>query len=177
MGDTKIKVVDEKGQEVPRGEQGELLVKGTCVTKGYLHKPEATREVFDKDGWFHSGDIAVMDEDGYAFIVDRSKDMINVGGEKVFPSEVEDIMLTNPKIKDLALVGIADELKGEAVKAFIVLKEGKAGTAEEIQEFCKERMAPYKVPTVVEFVEEIPRSASGKALRRLLRERESDQGS
>jgi long-chain acyl-CoA synthetase len=177
MADTKIKVVDEKGQEVPRGEQGELLVKGTCVTKGYLNKPEATREVFDQDGWFHSGDIAIMDEDGYAFIVDRSKDMINVGGEKVFPSEVEDIMLTNPKIKDLALVGMADELKGEAVKAFIVLKDGESGTAEEIQEFCKERMAPYKVPTVVEFVEEIPRSASGKALRRLLRERESDQGS
>jgi len=116
-----------------------------------------------------------MDDDGYAYIVDRSKDMINVGGEKVFPSEVEDIMLTNPKIKDLALVGMPDELKGEAVKAFIVLKEGEKGTAEEIQEFCRERMAPYKVPTVVEFVEEIPRSASGKALRRLLREREMEQ--
>ncbi len=176
MAETKIRVVDETGQEVPSGERGELLVKGTCVTKGYLNKPEATREVFDADGWFHSGDIAIMDEDGYAYIVDRSKDMINVGGEKVFPSEVEDIMLTNPKIKDLALVGMPDELKGEAVKAFIVLKEGEEGTVEEIQEFCKERMAPYKVPTVVEFVEEIPRSASGKALRRLLREGQSEQG-
>jgi long-chain acyl-CoA synthetase len=116
-----------------------------------------------------------MDEDGYAYIVDRNKDMINVGGEKVFPSEVEDIMLTHSKIKDLSLVGIPDEIKGEAVKAFIVLKEGEEGSAEEIQEFCKERMAPFKVPSAVEFVEEIPRSASGKALRRLLRDREANQ--
>ncbi len=143
------------------------------MTKGYLNKPDATREVFDEDGWFHSGDIAIMDEDGYAYIVDRIKDMINVGGEKVFPSEVEDLMLTIPIIKDLVLVGIPDELKGETVKAFIQLNEGEVANAKEIQGFCKQRMAPYKVPTMIEFVEEIPRSASGKALRRLLREQES----
>jgi long-chain acyl-CoA synthetase len=173
MGDTQIKVVDENGQEVPRGEPGELLVKGTCVTRGYLNNPEATQAVFDGGGWFHSGDIAIMDDDGYAYIVDRNKDMINVGGEKVFPSEVEDIMLAHPKIKDLTLIGIPDEIKGETVKAFIQLKEGEAGEAEEIQEFCRERIAPFKVPSVVEFVDEIPRSASGKALRRLLRDREA----
>jgi len=172
MDDARIKVVDDQGKTLPPGEQGELCVKGTCVTRGYLNRPEATAEVFDPDGWFHAGDIAVMDEDGYAFIVDRKKDMINVGGEKVFPSEVEDMMLVHPKIKDLVIVGIPDDLKGEAPKAFIQLKEGEAATLEEIRAFCKPRMAPYKVPVAVAFVDEIPRSAAGKALRRLLRDKE-----
>jgi long-chain acyl-CoA synthetase len=175
MADTKLKVIGENGKEAPVGQRGELCCKGTCVTKGYLNKPEATREVFDEEGWFHSGDIAIMDEDGYAYIVDRKKDMINVGGEKLFPNEVEDIMLTNPKIKDLVIVGIPDELKGEVGKAFIELKKEEQATEEEIKEFCKTRMAPYKVPAVIEFVGEIPRSASGKALRRLLRDKEWEQ--
>ena len=175
MADTTLKVIDEDGKEVPVGERGELCCKGTCVTMGYLNKPEATREVFDEDGWFHSGDIAVMDEDGYAYIVDRKKDMINVGGEKLFPSEVEDIMLTNPKIKDLVIIGIPDELKGEVGKAFIELKKGEGATEDEIKGFCKTRMAPYKIPAVMEFVDEIPRSASGKALRRLLRDKELEK--
>ena len=172
MDDAQIKVVDEQGRTLPPGEQGELCVKGTCVTNGYLNKPEATAEVFDPDGWFYAGDIAVMDEDGYAYIVDRKKDMINVGGEKVFPSEVEDMMLVHPKIKDLVIVGIPDELKGEAPKAFIQINEGETSTLEEIREFCKPIMAPYKVPVAVEFIDEIPRSAAGKALRRLLRDKE-----
>jgi len=172
MADAQIKVVDDQGETLPAGEQGELCVKGTCVTKGYLNKPEATAAVFDPDGWFHAGDIAVMDAEGYAYIVDRKKDMINVGGEKVFPSEVEDMMLVHPKIKDMVIVGIPDELKGEAPKAFIQLKEGETSSLEEIRVFCKPRMAPYKVPVAVEFVHEIPRSAAGKALRRLLRDKE-----
>ncbi len=170
MDDAEIKVVDEKGQSLPAGEQGELCVRGTCVTQGYLHKPEVTEAVFDGEGWFHSGDIAYIDDDGYAYIVDRIKDMINVGGEKVFPSEVEDMMLAHPKIKDLVIVGIPDELKGEAPKAFIQLKEGVSGTEEEIRAYCRTRMAPYKVPVAVQFINEIPRAASGKALRRLLKE-------
>jgi long-chain acyl-CoA synthetase len=172
MDDAEIKVVDEKGQSLSPGEQGELCVKGTCVTKGYLNKPEVTEAVFDREGWFHSGDIAYIDGDGYAYIVDRKKDMINVGGEKVFPSEVEDMMLAHPKIKDLVIVGIPDELKGEAPKAFIQLKEGVNATEEEIKSFCRSMMAPYKVPVAVQFIDEIPRAASGKALRRLLREKE-----
>ena len=172
MDDAETKVIDDKGNELPRGEQGELCVKGTCVTKGYLNKPEATAEVFDAEGWFRAGDIAYMDEDGYAYIVDRKKDMINVGGEKVFPSEVEDMMLVHPKIKDLVIVGIPDDLKGEAPKAFIELNEGETATLEEIREFCKPRMAPYKAPVAVEFIDEVPRSAAGKALRRLLRDKE-----
>jgi len=172
MDDSEIKVVDDNGNTLPPGEQGELCVKGTCVTNGYLNRPDATAEVFDSEGWFHAGDIAYMDEDGYAYIVDRKKDMINVGGEKVFPSEVEDMMLVHPKIRDLVIVGIPDELKGEAPKAFIQLNEGETVTLEEIREFCKPIMAPYKVPVAVELVEEIPRSAAGKALRRLLRDKE-----
>jgi long-chain acyl-CoA synthetase len=172
MDDAEIKVIDDEGNTLPPGEQGELCVKGTCVTNGYLNKPEATAEVFDPEDWFHAGDVAYMDEDGYAYIVDRKKDMINVGGEKVFPSEVEDMMLVHPKIKDLVIVGIPDDLKGEAPKAFIQLAEGETSTLEEIREFCKPRMAPYKVPVAVEFVDEVPRSAAGKALRRLLRDKE-----
>ena len=172
MDDAEIKVVDDEGNTLPPHEQGELCVKGTCVTNGYLNRPDATAEVFDSEGWFHAGDIAYMDEDGYAYIVDRKKDMINVGGEKVFPSEVEDMMLVHPKIRDLVIVGIPDELKGEAPKAFIHLNEGETATLEEIKEFCKSRMAPYKVPVAVKFVEEVPRSAAGKALRRLLRDKE-----
>jgi long-chain acyl-CoA synthetase len=172
MDDAVLKVVDERGNTLPPGEQGELCVKGTCVTNGYLNKPDVTAEVFDAEGWFYSGDIAYMDDDGYAYIVDRKKDMINVGGEKVFPSEVEDMMIEHPKIKDLVIVGIPDDLKGEAPKAFIQLTEGEKTTAEEIREYCKARMAPYKVPVAVAFLKEIPRSAAGKALRRELRDRE-----
>jgi long-chain acyl-CoA synthetase len=172
MDDAQIKVIDESGNSLPAGEQGELCVRGTCVTNGYLNKPEVTKEAFDAEGWFHSGDIAFMDEDGYAYIVDRKKDMINVGGEKVFPAEVEDMMINHPQIKDLAIVGIPDELKGEAPKAFVVLKEGEGMALEELRAYCKPLMAPYKVPVALEFVDEIPRLASGKALRRQLRERE-----
>ena len=172
MDDAQIKVVDQDGNILPPNQQGELCVEGTCVTNGYLNKPDATAAVFDPDGWFYSGDIAYMDDDGYAYIVDRKKDMINVGGEKVFPSEVEDMMLSHPKIKDLVIVGIPDEIKGEAPKAFIQLKEGESSSFEEIRDFCKPRMAPYKVPVAVEFLREIPRSAAGKALRRLLRDKE-----
>ncbi len=169
MADAAMKVIDGNGNTLPPYQPGELCVKGTCVTSGYLNKPDATREAFDPEGWFHSGDIAYMDEDGYAYIVDRKKDMINVGGEKVFPAEVEDMMIAHPKIHDLAIVGIPDELKGEAPKAFIVLKDGETSSLEEIREFCKTRMAPYKVPVAVEFIDEVPRLASGKALRRQLR--------
>jgi long-chain acyl-CoA synthetase len=172
MDDAEIKVIDEHGGTLAPGQQGELCIRGTCVTRGYLNKPDATKEAFDTEGWFHSGDVAYIDEDGFAYIVDRKKDMINVGGEKVFPSEVEDMMLAHAKIKDLVIVGIPDDLKGEAPKAFIQLQESENASEEEIREYCKTKMAPYKVPVAVEFIEEVPRSASGKALRRSLRDKE-----
>jgi long-chain acyl-CoA synthetase len=172
MADAQLKVIDENGNTLPPGQQGELCAKGTCVTNGYLNKPEVTEAAFDAEGWFHSGDIAYMDEDGFAYVVDRKKDMINVGGEKVFPSEVEDMLLDHPQIKDLVIVGIPDEIKGEAPKAFIQLQEGETCTEAEIRAYCKAKMAPYKVPVAVEFIEEVPRSASGKALRRTLQDKE-----
>ena len=172
MDDAVLKVIDEEGRALPPGRQGELCVRGTCVTKGYLNKPDVTAKVFDGEGWFHSGDIAYMDEDGYAFIVDRKKDMINVGGEKVFPSEVEDMMINHPKIKDLVIVGVPDDLRGEAPKAFIALKEGESMTLEELRGYCKPLMAPYKIPVAVAFLDEIPRSAAGKAQRKQLKDKE-----
>lgn len=172
MADARLKVIDENGNTLPPGQQGELCAKGTCVTRGYLNKPEVTRAAFDAEGWFHSGDIAYMDEDGFAYVVDRKKDMINVGGEKVYPSQVEDMMLDHPQIKDLVIVGIPDEIKGEAPKAFIQLQEGATCTEAEIRAYCRTQMAPYKVPVAVEFIEEVPRSASGKALRRTLQDKE-----
>ena len=172
MADSELKVIDENGNILPPGKQGELCAKGTCVTNGYLNKPEVTQAAFDSEGWFHSGDIAYMDEDGFAYVVDRKKDMINVGGEKVFPSEVEDMMLDHPQIKDLVIVGIPDEIKGEAPKAFIQLQEGESSTEAEIREWCKTKMAPFKVPVAVQYIEEVPRSASGKALRRILQDKE-----
>lgn len=172
MADAQLKVIDENGNSLPPGKQGELCARGTCVTNGYLNKPEVTKVAFDAEGWFHSGDIAYMDEDGFAYIVDRKKDMINVGGEKVFPSEVEDMMLDHPQIKDLVIVGIPDEIKGEAPKAFIQLQEDETTTEAEIRAYCKTKMAPFKVPVAVQFIEEVPRSASGKALRRTLQDKE-----
>jgi long-chain acyl-CoA synthetase len=171
MGDTEFRVVNEKGEDVPLGEPGELLCRGTAVMKGYLNKPEATRAVIDKEGWFHTGDIVTMDKDGYIFIVDRTKDMINFGGFKVYPREVEEVLHTYPKIRDAAVVGVKDEVKSELVKAFIVVKDGENVTEDEISRYCREKMASYKIPRIIEFVDQIPRSASGKTLRRILREK------
>jgi long-chain acyl-CoA synthetase len=171
MGDTQFRVVNEKGEDVPLGEPGELLCRGTAVMKGYLNKPEATRAVIDEEGWFHTGDIVTMDKDGYVYIVDRTKDMINFGGFKVYPREVEEVLHKHPKVRDAAVVGIKDEVKSELVKAFIVPKGGEKLTEEEIIQFCREKIASYKIPRVVEFVDQIPRSASGKTLRRILREK------
>jgi len=171
-----VRIIDEEGQEVPRGEAGEIVAFSSFLMPEYYKLPDKTVDAIwlDETGqaYLKTGDMGKLDEDGFLYILDRKKDMINVGGEKVFPSEVEDMMLSHSKIKDLVIVGIPDDLKGEAPKAFIVLREGEAATEEEIRAYCKEKMAPYKVPVAVEFIEEVPRSASGKALRRLLRDKE-----
>ena len=163
-------IVDDKGNELKPGEVGELWARGTAVMLGYLNKPEATKEAITPNGWFKTGDIAKMDENGYVYIVDRKKDMINVAGFKVYPREVEEVLYTHPKIADAAVVGIPDEVKGEVPKVFIVLKPGEAATEKEIIDYVREKIAVYKAPRSVEFVKEIPRSPSGKILRRLLRE-------
>jgi long-chain acyl-CoA synthetase len=139
--------------------------------KGYWNKPEETAMVL-RGGWLLTGDIAKMDEDGYFYIVDRKKDMILCSGYNVYPREVEEVLFMHPAVAEAAAIGIPDPYRGETVKAFVVLKSGAAAMEEEIIAFCKERLAPFKVPKVVEFTKDLPKSLVGKVLRRELRERE-----
>jgi long-chain acyl-CoA synthetase len=169
MGDTQLKVVDGAGNALPVGSVGELWVRGTAVSAGYYRYPEATAEVFLPGGWFRTGDVVRMDEEGYVFILDRAKDMINVGGEKVYPRDVEEVLHRYPGVADAVVVGVPDPNLGEVVKAYVVLKCGRTTSVDEVLSYLKSSMAPFKVPRHVEFVESVPRSPSGKALRRLLR--------
>jgi long-chain acyl-CoA synthetase len=157
--------------ELPVGEAGELVVKGPQVMKGYWNKPEETAHTL-RGGWLHTGDIAKMDEEGYFFIVDRIKDMIKTVGENVYPREVEEVLYMHPKVKEAVVVGIPEEFKGEMIKAYIVLKDGAAATAEEIIGFCREQLSKFKVPKSVEFRSELPKTLVGKVLRRVLRDEE-----
>ena len=175
--DTDIKIVDaETGErELPVGEIGEIIIKGPQVMKGYWNLPTETANALrvGPDGqpnWFYSGDIGFMDEDGYFHIADRKKDIIIAGGYNIYPADVEAILFEHVQVIEAAVVGIADERRGETVKAFVVLKRGATTSQEEIIEFCRERMASYRVPRVVEFRDELPKSALGKVLRRELRE-------
>jgi long-chain acyl-CoA synthetase len=164
----EIKLVDPNGLEVPVGEKGELLYKGHNVMKGYYKKPEETEKTL-KDGWLHSGDIAIKDEDGFFYIVDRIKDMINRGGLKVYPREVEEVMIKHEAISLVAVIGIPHEEFGEEVKAYVVLKEGQSISGTELITWTKERVASYKYPRHIEFVNALPMSATGKILKRELR--------
>jgi long-chain acyl-CoA synthetase len=165
----KIVDLDDRGKDLPFGEVGELAVKGPQVMKGYHNRPDETADVL-KDGWLFTGDIAKMDPEGWTYIVDRKKDLINASGYKVWPNEVEEVLFEHPKVMEAAVIGIPDETRGETVKAFLVLKEGESSTKDEIRAFCKEKMAVYKVPTDVEFVETLPKTQVGKVLRRELRD-------
>ena len=163
------KVVDEYGNELPPGEVGELIVRGPNVMKGYYKLPEDT-DVALRDGWLYTGDLATKDEDGYFYIVDRKKDMIIVGGFNVYPREVEEVLFTHPNVLEAAVIGFPDVNLGESVHAYIVLKERDATTTIELQEFCAERLVKYKVPTVIEIIDELPKNSTGKILRRSLKE-------
>jgi long-chain acyl-CoA synthetase len=174
LPDTDAKIVDiETGKEVPANTEGELLIRGPQVMKGYLNNPEATAEAV-KDGWFRTGDVVRMDEEGYFYVVDRLKDFINASGFKVWPREVEEVLYTYPGVKLAAVVGIPDPYRGENVKAFIVpADEAKASLDEdEIIGFCRKRLSAYKVPHIIEFRDELVLSAAGKILRRVLRDEE-----
>ena len=144
------------------------MIRGPNIMKGYFRQPEATAEAL-RDGWFHTGDIGVIDADGYLAIVDRKKDMILRGGFNVYPREVEDVLLTHPAVAQCAVVGVADERLGEDVKAFVVRKAGQQATEDEIVAWCREQMAVYKAPRCVEFRDALPMSATGKVLKRELR--------
>jgi len=166
---TLLKVIDDEGIEQPMGERGELCIKGPQIMKGYWHKPEATAEVLDADGWFKSGDIAVIDPDGFVRIVDRKKDMIIVSGFNVYPNEIEDVVMAHPKVANCAVIGVPDERSGEAVKLFVVARETGV-SLEELKAYCKENFTAYKVPKHIVLRESLPMTPVGKILRRELRD-------
>ncbi len=165
----EMKIVDEEGNELPPGEWGEIIIRGPGVMLGYWNRPEETAQAI-RDGWLHSGDVGMTDDEGYFYIVDRVKDMINAAGFKVFPAEVENVIYQHPAVREVAVYGKPDPVKGERVVADVVLKEGVTATPEEIIAFVRDRIAVYKAPREVRLVSEIPKSATGKILKRVLRE-------
>ncbi|MBI5477450.1 MAG: long-chain fatty acid--CoA ligase [Deltaproteobacteria bacterium] len=177
VSDTDFRLVDQDTgtKDVAAGEAGEVIIKGPQVMKGYWNRPDETKNSL-RDGWLFTGDVAKMDEDGYFFIVDRKKDMIITGGFNIFPREVEEVLYEHPKVLEAAVIGVKDERSGERVKAFVVLKEGQNATSDEIVAFCKEKLTGYKVPKLVEFRKELPKTNIGKVLRRVLREEEEARG-
>jgi long-chain acyl-CoA synthetase len=168
--DARLVDLTDPDKPAEAGEAGELAVKGPMIFKGYWNKPEASAAAF-RDGYFLTGDVAAMDDDGFFFVIDRKKDMINVSGFKVWPREVEDTLYQHASVKEAAVIGIADEYRGETVKAYVSLKTGTTATPEELIEFCKSRIAAYKYPRIVEVVEEIPKTTTGKFLRRSMRDK------
>ena len=166
---------DGKYEPVAAGEDGELVIRGPQVMKGYWNRPEETAAAITEEGWFHTGDIARMDEDGCFYIVDRKKDLIIASGYNVVPREVEEVLYMHEKVQEAVVAGVPDAVRGENVKAYIVLKAGQQSTPEEISEFCREHLAPYKAPRLVEFRDELPKSQVGKILRRVLLEEEKSK--
>jgi len=174
--DTDCRIVDvETGtKDLPLGQSGEIILKGPQQMMGYYKKPEETAEAV-RDGWFHTGDIGYMDDEGYLYIVDRKKDMIIAGGFNIYPREIDEILYEHPKIKEACAVGLPDPYRGETVKAFIALKDGETMTADEVIAYCREKLTGYKVPKTVEFMDELPKSVIGKVLRKKLREMEAER--
>ncbi|HJV88424.1 MAG TPA: AMP-binding protein [Noviherbaspirillum sp.] len=165
---TDIYIADDEGHRLPAGQVGEILIRGPQVISGYWQREDATREAF-YNGYLRTGDVAYMDEQGWIFIVDRKKDMINASGYKVWPKEVEDVIYTHPAIREAAVVGVKDDYRGETVKAVVSLKPGQTLDKSELIAYCKERMAAYKYPRQIEILDELPKTVTGKILRRELR--------
>jgi len=167
-----LRVVDENGNDVKKDEKqvGEIIVKGDTITPGYWNMPDETKKAI-RDGWLYTGDLAVMDKEGYVQIVDRKKDMIITGGENVYSTEVENVLYMHPAILEAAVIGIPDEYWGEVVKAVVVLKKGFSVSEEKIIQFCKKHLAHYKAPKSVDFVDFLPKTGSGKIYKKGLRER------
>jgi acyl-CoA synthetase (AMP-forming)/AMP-acid ligase II len=165
-----VMLVDDAGREVGTGERGEVVVRGPNVMKGYWNRPEATAEAI-RNGWFHTGDIATRDADGFYYIVDRKKDMIISGGENVYPAEVEDCLYGHPDVAEAGVIGMPDERWGEAVLAIVVLKPGAEAVEQDLLDFTQGRLARYKQPRRVVFTDALPRNPAGKVLKFQLRER------
>lgn len=169
--DVRLVSIEDGVTEVKRGEPGEIIMKGPLIMQGYWNNPQETVGQL-KEGWLYTGDIAVQDEDHYFYIVDRKKDMIIAGGYNIYPREIDEVLFQHPKVLEGVAVGITDKYRGETVKAFVVLRPGQTATPEEIIAFCRERLAAYKVPKLVEFRSSLPKSAVGKILRKILRDEE-----
>jgi long-chain acyl-CoA synthetase len=167
----ECKIVDEEDNELPAGEVGELAVRGDNVMLGYYNQLDETLKAL-RNGWLHTGDLAKKDEEGYIYIVDRKKDMVIVAGLNVYPREVEEVIYQYPKVKEVAVIGLADKLRGEYVKAFIVLKEGEECHSKELLRFMREKLAAYKLPRHIEFVESLPKNSTGKIMKRILKEQQ-----
>jgi len=167
---TALKCIDDEGNEVALGERGELCISGPQVMKGYWQQEQATKDTFTEDGvWFKTGDVAIIDEDGFISIVDRIKDMILVSGFNVYPNEIEDVLSTHPDIENCAAIGVPDDKCGETVKVFIVARGDKELTIDEIKDFCRGQLTAYKLPRQLEYRDELPMTPVGKILRRELR--------
>jgi long-chain acyl-CoA synthetase len=173
LPDTIIRIVDidTATQDVKQGENGEIVIKAPQLMQGYWNRPEETKEIL-RDGWLFTGDIGYMDEDGYVFLTSRKKDVIKCGGFQVWPREVEEILMAHPAVAEVCVGGIPDPRQMEAVKAWIVLKEGQTSTPEELQKYCREKLTGYKVPRFIEFRKDLPKTFVGKVLRRLLQDEE-----
>lgn len=171
----QIRIIGDGGKSIPQGGEGEIEIKGPNIMKGYYKNEEATREAVDADGWFKSGDIGLLDEDGYLFIKDRKKDMIIVKGLKVFSAQVEKTLMNHPDIADAAVIGIPDSTGDERIKAFFVLVEGSKIDSSELHKFCRKNLDPYKRPREIEIVDELPKNALQKTLKRVLRDRELEK--
>jgi long-chain acyl-CoA synthetase len=165
----EMRLVDVDGEDALVGDSGEIWVRGPNVFKGYWNDPEATATAVTKDGWLRTGDIAVVDDNGFVFLVDRAKDLIIVSGFNVFPAEVEEVLMEHPAIDRAAVVGVPHPHTGEAVKAYVVLAPGLSAEEDDIIDFCMDRLVRYKCPSKVMFVEALPQNPTGKVLRRALR--------
>jgi acyl-CoA synthetase (AMP-forming)/AMP-acid ligase II len=168
LGEVEIRVVDVEGNRLPAGRVGEIICRSRQNMKGYWNLPEETQRAI-RGEWFYTGDAGYMDEEGYLYIHDRVKDMIVSGGENIYPAEVESVLFSHPSVADVAVIGVPDDRWGETVKAIVVKKSGLETTAEEIIAYARERIAHYKAPKSVDFIEALPRNPSGKILKRELR--------
>jgi acyl-CoA synthetase (AMP-forming)/AMP-acid ligase II len=166
---TDVRVVDDKGREVEPGEIGEVIIRGPHIMKGYWNREEETAETI-RDGWLYSGDLATIDKEGFVYIQDRKKDMIISGGENIYPAEIENVLAAHPQLAEAAVIGLPSEKWGETPAAIVVAAGDAVPTSGEVIDFCRDKLAAYKVPCVVEFVDEIPRNLTGKILKRILRE-------
>lgn len=166
----EVRVVNEAGKDVVPGEVGEIIVRGDSVTQGYWKLPEETARTI-KQGWFYSGDLATADEEGYIYIIDRKKELIISGGENISPKEVEGVIYRHPSVFEVAVIGVPDEKWGEAVKAIVVLRDGKPVTEAELIAFCRQNLARFKVPKSVVFTDSLPKTTSGKISRKELKDR------